>query len=44
MRSITSLPKIYTDETAARKHLERLQWPDSPTCPRCGVIDEATEL
>jgi len=39
-----ALPKIYTDETAARKHLERLQWPDGPTCPHCGVVDQATLL
>jgi transposase-like protein len=36
--------KIYNDETAARKHLEALQWPDGPICPHCGVINEATEL
>jgi len=36
--------KIYTDETAARRHLEKLQWPDGPICPHCGVINEATEL
>src|SRR4051794_5789267 len=35
---------IYTDETAARKHLESLLWPDGPTCPHCGVIDKATLL
>jgi len=34
--------KIYNDETAARKHLERVQWPDGPICPHCGVINEAT--
>lgn len=36
--------KIYTDETAARKHLERIQWPDGPVCPHCGVVNEATAL
>lgn len=36
--------KIYNDETAARRHLEKLQWPDGPICPHCGVINEATEL
>jgi transposase-like protein len=36
--------KIYNDETAARKHLESLQWPDGPVCPHCGVVNEATEL
>lgn len=39
-----ALPKIYTDETAARKHLEALLWPDGPICPHCGVVNEATEL
>jgi transposase-like protein len=39
-----SLPIIYDDETAARKHLEKLQWPDGPICPHCGVINEATLL
>jgi transposase-like protein len=39
-----SLPKIYTDETAARRHLEKLQWPDGPVCPHCGVVNEATLL
>jgi transposase-like protein len=33
------LPRIYTDETAARRHLERLQWPDGPICPHCGNAD-----
>ena len=32
--------KIYNDENAARKHLERIQWPDGPICPHCGVINE----
>jgi transposase-like protein len=36
--------KIYTDETAARKHLEKLHWPSGPICPHCGVVDEATLL
>jgi len=31
-----SLPAIYTDETAAREHLERLLWPEGPICPHCG--------
>jgi len=36
--------KIFTDESAARKHFEALRWPDGPICPHCGVVDEATEL
>jgi transposase-like protein len=39
-----SLPRIYTDENAAREHLEALLWPDGPICPHCGVIDQATRL
>lgn len=39
-----ALPKIYTDETAARKHLQALLWPEGPICPHCGVVNEATEL
>lgn len=35
------LPAIYTDETAAREHLEALQWPDGVTCPHCGNADKA---
>lgn len=39
-----ALPKIYTDENAARKHLEGLLWPNGPVCPHCGTGDEATLL
>jgi transposase-like protein len=33
------LQKIYTNEAAARKHLESLLWPDGPFCPHCGNSD-----
>jgi transposase-like protein len=33
------LNKIYTDDDAAREHLESLLWPDGPTCPHCGNAD-----
>jgi len=33
---------IYTDDEAARAHLEALLWPEGPVCPRCGVVNEAT--
>jgi AcrR family transcriptional regulator/transposase-like protein len=36
--------KIYKDEGAARRHLEKRQWPDGPICPHCGVVNEATKL
>lgn len=42
--SVNLKAKIYNDEDAARKHLEKLQWPQGPICPHCGVIGEATAL
>lgn len=33
----------YTNETAAREHLEALMWPDGPFCPHCGSLN-ATRL
>ncbi len=39
-----ALLKIYTDENAAREHLEALNWPDGPICPHCGTVNEATKL
>jgi transposase-like protein len=39
-----SLSKIYTDDTAARRHLERLLWPDGPVCPHCGVVNHAYKI
>jgi transposase-like protein len=34
-----TINKIYTDETAARRHLEKLLWPEGPFCPHCGNAD-----
>jgi transposase-like protein len=39
-----ALLKIYSDENAAREHLESLNWPDGPICPHCGTVNEATKL
>lgn len=33
----------FTDETAARQHLESLHWPNGPVCPHCGSFN-ATRL
>jgi transposase-like protein len=30
---------IFTDETAAREHLEAVRWPEGPICPHCGNSD-----
>ncbi|MGE0735626.1 MAG: IS1595 family transposase [Alphaproteobacteria bacterium] len=35
---------IYTDETAARAHLEALRWPNGPTCPHCGETEQIHRL
>jgi len=31
---------IFTDEAAARAHLEAVRWPDGPYCPHCGNSDQ----
>lgn len=38
------MPLRFTDEDAARQHLEKLQWPAGPVCPHCGVIDRASAI
>jgi transposase-like protein len=35
MAAITNNP-IFSDEAAARAHLEALRWPNGPVCPHCG--------
>src|ERR1700689_5845776 len=35
---------IYTNDDAAREHLESLRWPNGPICPHCGVVDNAVAL
>src|ERR1700687_5340944 len=34
----------YQSEEAARGYLEKIQWPDGPVCPKCGLIGEAYKL
>ncbi len=31
---------IFTNEAAARKHLEKLCWPNGPVCPHCGETEK----
>jgi transposase-like protein len=38
------LPTRFTNECAARKHLENIQWPDGPICPHCGTINRASRI
>src|SRR4051794_24120648 len=35
---------IFTDEDAAREHLERVRWPNGPVCPRCGGKDRVAKM
>jgi transposase-like protein len=36
---------IFTDEDTARKHLEKLRWPDGkPFCPHCGESEKIKKL
>jgi len=34
----------FTDEEAARQHLESLRWPNGPVCPHCGGADRQSKL
>ncbi|MEK6245780.1 MAG: IS1595 family transposase [Pseudomonadota bacterium] len=34
----------FTDETAARKHLEAQRWPNGPVCPHCGGLERNSRL
>ncbi len=36
--------QIYSDENKARQYFEELHWPDGPTCPHCGSVNNATKL
>lgn len=35
---------IFTDEDAAREHLESIRWPDGPICPFCCHMDTVSAL
>ncbi len=35
---------IFTNEKAARKHLELLRWPNGPVCSHCGESEKITKL
>src|SRR6187401_2653760 len=40
--SLSTLGKL--SEADARAMLERIRWPDGPTCPHCGVVGQATAM
>jgi transposase-like protein len=35
---------IFSDENAAREHLETQRWPHGPCCPHCGEAEQITKL
>jgi transposase-like protein len=35
---------MFTDEVAARAHLEAIRWPNGPFCPHCGETENVTRL
>jgi transposase-like protein len=35
---------IFSDENAAREHLEAQRWPAGPNCPHCGEAEQVTKL
>jgi transposase-like protein len=42
--TINLADKIFTDENAAREHLEAIRWPDGPVCPHCRCTDKVYRL
>jgi transposase-like protein len=43
MASVLSA-KYFHDEEAAIAELERIVWPNGPTCPKCGAVDRINKL
>jgi transposase-like protein len=43
---MTSEPtdRKFTNDDAAREHLESIHWPDGPICPHCGEFENVTRL
>lgn len=35
---------IFTNESAAREHLEKVLWPDGPVCPHCGCMENIAKV
>lgn len=35
---------IFSDANKAREHLESIMWPDGPTCPHCGEVENICKL
>src|SRR3954452_15947188 len=35
---------VFTNEDAAREHLEKMRWPNGAVCPRCGGQDRVVKM
>ena len=44
MAKATHTEARYTDEDAAREHLESIRWPNGPVCPHCGGVERNSAL
>ena len=45
MTAVELSDRLYHNEEVARRHLEKIRWPDGqPSCPHCGVVDRARPL
>ncbi len=44
MTTINLTDPIFSDENAAREHLELIRWPDGPFCPHCGSVENIRRL
>jgi transposase-like protein len=42
-KTLFSLPR-FTDDNAAREHLESIRWPNGPVCPHCGGTERNSLL
>ncbi len=42
-KALFTLPR-FTDDNAAREHLEALRWPNGPVCPHCGGTERNSRL
>ncbi len=42
--TIMTLMKRFSTEEAARGLLESIRWPEGPSCPHCGVVNNATKM
>jgi transposase-like protein len=44
MTTVNLTDPIFSDEDAAREHLESIRWPNGPFCPHCGETERVTRL